>query len=63
MPVQEARNEAPAREDDHGIAALKRRAIADVRDLLRHADETCRACPGTGTAKRPPEGPEPRPLG
>jgi hypothetical protein len=63
MPVQEARNEARPDEDADGIAALKRRAIADVRDLLRHAEETCRACPAAGTAKRPPETPEPRPPG
>ena len=63
MPVQEARNEAPEKDDAQGIAALKRRAIADVRDLLRHADETCRTCPAAGTAGRPPATPEPRPPG
>jgi hypothetical protein len=61
MPVQEARNEAQGKDDAQGVAALKRRAIADVKDLLHHADETCRACRVAGTAERPPEMPEPRP--
>jgi cytochrome c5 len=60
MPVQEARNEAHAKDDADGIAALKRRAVAEVRDLLRHADETCQACHAAGTTRRPPETPEPR---
>ena len=63
MPVQEARNEARPDEDADGIAALKRRAIAEVKDILRHADETCRACRAAGTAQRPPESPEPRQPG
>jgi cytochrome c5 len=63
MPVQEARNEAHADDDAHGIAALKRRAIAEVKDILRHADETCRACHAAGITKRPPEAPEPRSPG
>jgi hypothetical protein len=63
MPVQEARNEAQGKDGAQGVAALKRRAIADVKDLLRHADETCRACLVAGAAERPPETPEPRPPG
>ena len=63
MPVQEARNEAHAKDDADGIAALKRRAVAEVRDLLRHADETCRTCLAAGTARRPPAAAEPRPPG
>ena len=61
MPVQEARTEAQGKDDAHGVAALRRRAIADVKDLLHHADEACRAGLVAGTAKRPPATPEPRP--
>src|SRR4051794_18572559 len=63
MPVQEARDEAHAKDDAHGVAALKRRAIADARDLLRHADEPCRTCLAASTTRRPLETPEPRPPG
>jgi hypothetical protein len=63
MPVQEARNEGHAKDDAHGVAALKRRAVAEVRDLLRHADETCRACHAAGTSRRSPETPRSPPPG
>ncbi len=39
MPPRMGRNQERAAEDAHRVAALRRRAVAEVRDVLAHADE------------------------
>ena len=39
MPPRVARNQERAAEDAHRLAALRRRAAAEVKDVLVHADE------------------------